>query len=112
MALFGFSSKKAIWNTYVVLLGGSLGNFLKLGKERVLVCKSLDCEWGESFDQLSIGYDYPAIVIIRSYIWSGHWEMAAETLGGVIAIFGSNIGVSENPEGIQKSQINGEQHVL
>lgn len=43
MALFGFSSKKAIWNTYVVLLGGSVGNFMKLGKERVFICENLDC---------------------------------------------------------------------
>ena len=43
MALFGFSSKKAIWNTYVVLLGGSVGNYMKLGKERVLISENLDC---------------------------------------------------------------------
>ncbi|CAD8112076.1 unnamed protein product [Paramecium primaurelia] len=34
MVLLGCPSKKAIWNTYIMLLGGSLGNFLRLGKER------------------------------------------------------------------------------
>lgn len=29
MFLLGCPSKKAIWNTYIMLLGGSLGNFLR-----------------------------------------------------------------------------------
>jgi len=37
MVLLGCPSKKAIWNTYIMLLGGSLGNFLRLGKERVII---------------------------------------------------------------------------
>jgi uncharacterized membrane protein YfcA len=35
MALLGIESRKAVWNTYVMLLGGSLGNYFKLGGERV-----------------------------------------------------------------------------
>ena len=37
MALMGYSSKKAIWNTYLILFGGSIGNFIRLSKERVLI---------------------------------------------------------------------------
>jgi len=35
MALLGLESRKAVWNTYIMLLGGSIGNFIKLGGERV-----------------------------------------------------------------------------
>ncbi|KAM3140371.1 hypothetical protein pb186bvf_007531 [Paramecium bursaria] len=34
MILLSLPSKNAIWNTYIMLLGGSLGNFLRLGKEK------------------------------------------------------------------------------
>ncbi|CAD8121505.1 unnamed protein product [Paramecium sonneborni] len=35
MVLLGCSSKQAIWNTYIMLFGGSIGNFARLGRERI-----------------------------------------------------------------------------
>lgn len=35
MALLQLGSRRAVWNTYVMLFGGSLGSYLKLGRERV-----------------------------------------------------------------------------
>ncbi|CAD8173617.1 unnamed protein product [Paramecium pentaurelia] len=35
MVLFGCSSKQAIWNTYIMLFGGSIGNFARLGREKI-----------------------------------------------------------------------------
>ncbi|CAD8157568.1 unnamed protein product [Paramecium octaurelia] len=35
MVLLGCSSKQAIWNTYIMLFGGSIGNFARLGREKM-----------------------------------------------------------------------------
>ena len=35
MFLLGLDGRKAVWNTYVMMLGGSIGNYMKLGGERV-----------------------------------------------------------------------------
>ncbi|CAD8110541.1 unnamed protein product [Paramecium primaurelia] len=35
MVLLGCSSKQAIWNTYIMLFGGSIGNYARLGRERI-----------------------------------------------------------------------------
>ncbi|CAK82653.1 unnamed protein product (macronuclear) [Paramecium tetraurelia] len=35
MVLLGCSSKQAIWNTYIMLFGGSIGNFARLGREKI-----------------------------------------------------------------------------
>jgi len=35
IAVLGIESRKAVWNTYIMLLGGSIGNYMKLGGERV-----------------------------------------------------------------------------
>ena len=37
MILMQLEQRQAIWNTYVMMFGGSIGSFLKMSRERVFI---------------------------------------------------------------------------